>query len=376
MTCQHGRPRTSREPPLHRPPPPSATFVRRLRAMGVGLVALLAWAVAAPAFLPGGALAAGSPAPGLVAGVAAGAEPSTAEEARLRALAWQRGREAAAAAERDQAAVRQAAAGAGATATPAGWVAPPGGPAIPALTLRAYREAAAWAAGFDPGCRLPWTILAGIGRIESNHGLFGGPATRFSPSGAVSPRITGPPLDGNGVARIPDSDGGRWDGDTTWDRAVGPMQFIPTTWRSLGRDGNGDRVADPNNLFDAAVSAAGYLCASGGGSLGDPARLRQAIYAYNHSWPYVDAVLGWAGVYAGGVVTGPAVPGGPPATAATAAPSTGAPTTDPPATRAPTTTRRPTTTTEPPTTTTTSSTTTTTTTSGSTTTTTTLPPCD
>jgi len=315
--------------------------------MGVGLVALLAWAVAAPAFLPGGALAAGSPAPGLVAGVAAGAEPSTAEEARLRALAWQRGREAAAAAEADRAAVRQAAAGAGATATPAGWVVPPGGPAIPALTLRAYREAAAWAAGFDPGCRLPWTVLAGIGRIESNHGLFGGAATRFSAAGTVSPRITGPALDGNGVASIPDSDGGRWDGDATWDRAVGPMQFIPTTWRSLGRDGNGDRVADPNNLFDAAVSAAGYLCLGGDGDLSDPARLRQAIYGYNHSWAYVDAVLGWARLYQGGVATGPDVPAGPSGPSTTATPPTGPPTTTrrPPTTDSPTTTsRRPTTT--------------------------------
>jgi len=396
-------------------------------------MALLVWAVVAPGFVPGGALAAGGQPEVSPAALAAAGGPSAAEEARLRALAWQRGREAAAEAERDRAAAAEAASGAGATATPAAWTAPTGGGAtIPTLALRAYRAAATWADGYDANCRLPWTVLAGIGRIESNHGLFGGPATRFSPSGAVSPRITGPPLDGNGVARIPDSDGGRWDGDTTWDRAVGPMQFIPTTWRSLGRDGNGDRVADPNNLFDAAVSAAGYLCASGGGSLVDPARLRQAIYAYNHSWPYVDAVLGWARVYAGGVVTGPAVPGGPPATAATAAPSTGAPTTDAPATRAPTTTRRPTTTTtttttEPPTTarpsttrpptttkpptstgpsttgattttepcqttttttdgstttttdgstTTSSTTTTTTTTSGSTTTTTTLPPCD
>ena len=109
-------------------------------------------------------------------------------------------------------------------------------------------------------------MLAGIGRIESNHGLFGGSVTRFSAAGTVSPRITGPPLDGNGVASIADSDGGRWDGDVTWDRAVGPMQFIPTTWRSLGRDGNGDRIADPNNLFDAAVSAAGYLCLGGDGT--------------------------------------------------------------------------------------------------------------
>jgi membrane-bound lytic murein transglycosylase B len=397
---------------LPRPPLPSATFVRRLRAGGVGVVALLAWAVAAPGFVPAGALAAGRP----PASIAQAGDPSAAEWARLRVQAWERGREAAATAERDRAAARRAAAGTGATATPASRVVPAGGvPAIPALTLRAYREAAAWAAGFDPGCRLAWPVLAGIGRIESNHGLFGGPATRFSAGGTVSPRITGPPLDGNGVASIPDSDGGRWDGDATWDRAVGPMQFIPTTWRSLGRDGNGDRVADPNNLFDAAVSAAGYLCLSGGGDLGDPARLRQAIYSYNHSWPYVDAVLGWARLYQGGVGTGPAVPPGPPAPSTTAAATTTAATSGPPADDPTTTTRRPTTT-EPPTsttrrptttgppattgpptstspsttapcqptttsttndgsTTTTSSTTTTTTPGGSTTTTTTLPPC-
>jgi membrane-bound lytic murein transglycosylase B len=381
----------------------------------VGVVALLAWAVAAPGFVPSGALAAG------VAGVTSTSAPNAAEWERLQIQAWQRGREAAAEAGPDRAAARRAAGGTGATATPAAWVVPAGGAsAIPALTLRAYREAAAWAAGFDPDCRLPWPVLAGIGRIESNHGLFGGPATRFSAGGTVSPRITGPPLDGNGVARIPDSDGGRWDGDATWDRAVGPMQFIPTTWASLGRDGNGDRVADPNNLFDAAVSAAGYLCLSGDGDLGDPARLRQAIYSYNHSWPYVDAVLGWARLYQGGVTTGPAVPSGPPAPSTTAAPTTGAPTTGPPApdptttTRRPTTTEPPTSTTRPPTTTdptttrpptttapsttgaptttrpcqstttsttgdgsttTTSSTTTTTTPGGSTTTTTTLPPC-
>jgi Transglycosylase SLT domain len=375
-------------------------------------VALLVWAVAAPSFVPAGALAADGTV-GPVAAVTPAGEPDAAELARLRTLAWQRGREAAATAERDRAAVRRAAAGPGATAIPAAWVVPAGGEAvIPALTLRAYREAAAWAAGFDADCRVSWTVLAGIGRIESDHGLFGGPATRFSAAGTVSPRITGPPLDGRGVARIPDSDGGRWDGDATWDRAVGPMQFIPATWRSLGRDGNGDQVADPNNLFDAAVSAAGYLCLGGGGDLRDPARLRQAIYGYNHSWPYVDAVLGWARLYAGGVTAGPAVPSGPPAPSTTAGPpgtdppttTTRAATTRPPTTRPPTsTTGRPTTTTEPPTTrppttsrpttttepcqptttsttgdgstTTTSSTTTTTTPGGSTTTTTTLPAC-
>jgi membrane-bound lytic murein transglycosylase B len=401
---------------LHRPPAPPASLVRRLRAGGVGVMALLAWAVTVPGFVAGDALAQDSGP--LLAVAAAGAQPTAAEEARLRTLARQRGREAAAGTGRDRAAARRAAAGAGATAIPAAWVVPAGGGAtIPALTLRAYREAAAWAAGYDPGCRLDWTVLAGIGRIESNHGLFGGPATRFSLAGTVSPRITGPPLDGDGVARIPDSDGGRWDGDTTWDRAVGPMQFLPGTWRSLGRDGNGDRVADPNNLFDAAVSAAAYLCLSGGGDLTDPARLRRAVYGYNHSWAYVDAVLGWARLYRGGVVAGPAVPTGTAAPGTAAAPGTSGPPAAGPTTttRRPTTTERPTsttglpTTTEPATTrpptstapsttgaptttepcrsttttsttgddptTTTSSTTTTTTPDGSSTTTTTLPPC-
>ena len=387
------------------PPLPPATDLRRLKAGGIWLLVVLLWVAAAPSFLPGTAGAG----PALLA---AAGQPSDAEWARLRYLAWLRGRAAAADAEQDREAARQAAAGSGATW--GAWVVPAGGDrTIPALALRAYREAAAWAAGFDPGCRLSWSVLAGIGRIESNHGMHGGAATRFSPSGTVSPRITGPPLDGRGVASIPDSDGGRWDGDTAWDRAVGPMQFIPSTWRSLGRDGNDDGVADPNNLFDSTVSAAAYLCLSVDGSLSDPAVLRQAVYNYNHSWPYVDAVLGWARLYAGGVTVAAGAPSGlaaPPGTSATTGSAATTATTA--TTRAPTTSRRPATTersttstrpsstTAPPTTgssttttvpcqttttttstssssTTTTSTTTTTTLPGtSTTTTTTLPPCE
>src|SRR4029450_5064671 len=153
--------------PLLRPPPPSRTLIRRLRAGGVGVVALLVWAAAAPGFVPGGALAAG--ASGTTLGVVATGELTAAEEARLRTLAWQRGRDAAAAGRGDRAGGRRAAGGAGAPSTPAAWVVPAGGGAtIPALTLRAYREAAAWAAGFDADCRLPWTVLAGIARRESH----------------------------------------------------------------------------------------------------------------------------------------------------------------------------------------------------------------
>jgi membrane-bound lytic murein transglycosylase B len=377
------------------PPLPPATGLRRLKAGGIGLLVVLLWGAAMPSFLPGAA--------GAGPGLLAGAQPSDAEWARLRYEAWLRGREAATDAERDREAARQAAAGAGATA--GAGVAPVGGDrSIPALALRAYREAAAWASGFDPGCGLSWAVLAGIGRIESNHGMYGGAATRFSASGTVSPRITGPPLNGQGVARIPDSDGGRWDGDTVWDRAVGPMQFIPSTWRSLGRDGNDDGVADPNNLFDSAVSAAAYLCLSVDGSLTDPAVLRQAIYNYNHSWPYVDAILGWARVYAGGVTVGAGAPSGPAAapgssgttgTAAASATTRASTTRHPTTTKGSTTTRsssttrtsttgsttsttepcQTTTTTSSTSSTTTTTTTTTTTLPGTSTTTTTLPPC-
>jgi membrane-bound lytic murein transglycosylase B len=372
------------------------------------VLALLVWTLT----LPGPPSAAGRAhdaeprdAPAFALG-AAGVDAG--EWARLRHQAWLRGRAAAADAERDRTAAREAAGGPGATA--GAGVAPVGGDrSVPALALRAYREAAAWAAGFDPGCGLSWTVLAGIGRVESNHGRYGGAATRFGASGTVTPPIVGPPLDGRGVARIADSDGGRWDGDTVWDRAVGPMQFIPSTWRRLGRDGNDDGVADPNNLFDSAVSAAAYLCLSVDGSLSDPSVLRQAIYNYNHSWPYVDAILGWARLYAGGVTVGAGAPGGPAAapgtsgtTGAAAASATtrasstsrhatttkGSTSTRASSTTKPSTTGSTTSTTEPCQTTTTtststssSSTTTTTTTTtttllgSSTTTTTTLPPC-
>ncbi len=211
--------------------------------------------------------------------------------------AWLRGRQAAGDAGRARATVQRAAHGPGATAA-AGLPLPSGTDAtIPAPVLAAYRDAASWAAGFAPSCHLPWTVLAGIGRVESNHGRDGG--LRISAEGDISPAILGPVLDGTGgAAAIRDTDHGRYDHDTTWDRAVGPMQFIPSTWMSAGRDGNGDGVADPSNVFDATVSAAAYLCLAGGGSLADPANLRRAVFSYNHSQAYVDAVLGWAGFYA------------------------------------------------------------------------------
>jgi len=125
-------------------------------------------------------------------------------------------------------------------------------------------------------------------------------------------------LDGVGpVAAVPDTDGGRWDGDTTWDRAVGPMQFIPSTWATAGRDGDGDGVSDPGDLDDAALAAAAYLCRAGG-DLRTTQGMRTAVFAYNHSDYYVDLVLAFERGYDSGDFTIPI----PPADPTPSAPST------------------------------------------------------
>jgi hypothetical protein len=140
---------------------------------------------------------------------------------------------------------------------------------------------------------LPWPVLAGISRVESDHGRRGG--ATIGPDGIVAPAIIGGALDGTGgTARITDTDDGIWDHDQVWDRAVGPFQFIPSSWRVFGGDGNGDGIADPNNVFDAVPAMRRHLCPEG--HLSD---VPAAIYGYNHSDAYVAEVLAWAQRYTG-----------------------------------------------------------------------------
>ncbi len=171
------------------------------------------------------------------------------------------------------------------------------GTALPARVLLAYRNAADDLRRSDPACHLPWSLLAGIGQVESGQAYDGA----IDRKGRTLNPILGPELNGVGdVAAIPDTDGGRWDGDTTWDRAVGPMQFIPSSWQVWGRDGDGDGQADPSDVDDAAMATASYLCA-GDRDLRDEKDRRSAVFSYNHSWDYVDLVLAWADAYATGV---------------------------------------------------------------------------
>src|SRR5215213_880976 len=177
---------------------------------------------------------------------------------------------------------------------------------VPFPALAAYRSADDALADADPSCRLDWSLLAGIGRIESNHGRYGG--ATLGADGVSRPAIIGIPLDGRpGVARITDTDGGLLDGDDVFDRAVGPMQFIPGTWATLGSDGDGDGVADPHDLDDAAMSAAAYLCA-GSGDLSTESGARAALLRYNHSDEYATDVLTWARAYRDGTAADDAGP--------------------------------------------------------------------
>ncbi|MFD6241961.1 lytic transglycosylase domain-containing protein [Streptomyces diastaticus] len=159
---------------------------------------------------------------------------------------------------------------------------------IPATVLDAYRKAEASLAASNPRCRVPWELLAAIGKVESGHARGG----RLDSNGTTPSPILGPVLNGVGFANISDTDGGAYDGDTLHDRAVGPMQFIPQTWESWGRDGNGDGRRDPNNIYDAALAAGSYLCAHDR-DLTVERDLHQAILGYNRSQEYLRTVLRW-----------------------------------------------------------------------------------
>lgn len=169
---------------------------------------------------------------------------------------------------------------------------------IPVVALEAYAYAARVAEVENPKCHLSWTTLAAIGEIESHHGTYR--HATVAPNGDVRPAIRGVRLDGTGgTLRIVDSDAGGLDGDASADRAMGPMQFIPLTWRLYGVDANNDGVVSVDNIDDAALSAAGYLCWRGK-DLATPRGWINALRAYNNSEPYARAVRDWATAYAAG----------------------------------------------------------------------------
>ncbi len=171
---------------------------------------------------------------------------------------------------------------------------------IPPRALAAYAGAALAKASAMPECGLSWTTLAGLGSVESDHGRHGG--SSVGEDGTVTPPILGIALDGDAASHIPDSDGGEIDGDTKYDRAVGPMQLIPQTWRNWHADGNGDGVEDPQNIDDALVATSNYLCRASG-NMTDREGWRAGVLAYNGSDAYAQAVADAANRYAESAAT-------------------------------------------------------------------------
>ncbi|MEU9737215.1 C40 family peptidase [Streptomyces sp. NPDC048002] len=168
---------------------------------------------------------------------------------------------------------------------------------IPPRMLAAYKKAVQQVGKHVPGCRgMRWPVLAGIAKVESNHAV----GRSITGNGDIRPKIYGVLLNGSGqggnTTVFPDTDRGKWDGTSQGERAVGPFQFLPSTWESAGEDSSGDQVADPHNADDAALGAAAYLCGNGR-DLTSRSQLEAAVFQYNHSQAYVDNVLGWIDQY-------------------------------------------------------------------------------
>ncbi|MDO5699572.1 MAG: hypothetical protein Q4G51_16540, partial [Dermatophilus congolensis] len=185
---------------------------------------------------------------------------------------------------------------------------------IPAQALAAYRKAEAGAGAEFPDCKVPWWVVAGMGKVASDHAA----GTTFDATGTTLAQIRGTRLDGRtiGTSLVADTDGGQLDGDAQYDRAMGPMQFLPGMWYLDARDGNADGLANPDNIDDAALGATAVLC-EGGDDLSTPDGLTKGLYRYTASADAVNGILTWGAFYKANVTPAPAtatpvpVPSGP-----------------------------------------------------------------
>ena len=167
---------------------------------------------------------------------------------------------------------------------------------IPVPAVRAYADAELVLRTEQPRCHLSWNTLAGIGWVESQHGTIGG--RTLLADGRSSRPVLGPALDGSGTYAAIHSTGASaaWHGDVVWEHAVGPLQFLPSTWSRWSADGDADGVADPGDLDDAALAAGRYLCADGH-DLTTGGGWTAAVRSYNHDDGYVAGVASAANTY-------------------------------------------------------------------------------
>jgi membrane-bound lytic murein transglycosylase B len=161
--------------------------------------------------------------------------------------------------------------------------------AIPQVALESYGYAEWVLQQTRPDCKVQWTTLAAIGKLTTDHGRQGGAS--LDARGRMRPALIGPALNGSpGTAKVADTDGGALDGDHTWDHAVGPMQTLPAMWRVSGVDADGDNLADPQDIDDAALAAGYYLCAAGK-DLTVVGNWKAAVTGYYAMGPQIDKVF-------------------------------------------------------------------------------------
>jgi len=161
--------------------------------------------------------------------------------------------------------------------------------AVPEAALQAYGYAQLELSRTDPSCHLAWTTLAGIAEVESRHGQAGGAV--LEPGGRSSPAIVGPLLDGKkNRPLVLDTDAGAFDGDATYDRAMGPFRLMPSLWRAHAIDADGDGILDPYDIDDATLALGRLLC-SGGEDLNQLAGWTAALGRYRPGNPYARSVF-------------------------------------------------------------------------------------
>lgn len=166
---------------------------------------------------------------------------------------------------------------------------------VPVVAMQAYGYAQIVMERTRPGCHLSWTTLAAIGQVESTQGQSGG--AELLESGRSVPAIAGPLLDGKGGRpEVKDTDAGAFDGDSRFDRAMGPLHLMPTIWRAQAIDADDDGILDPYDLDDAALALARLLC-SGTQDLSNATGWNTAVGRFHGGTTYARSIFTIANDY-------------------------------------------------------------------------------
>lgn len=156
---------------------------------------------------------------------------------------------------------------------------------VPARQLQAYAYAA-HAVESHGGCTVGWPTLAALGGVLTDHGRAAN--TNVGPDGVTSQPLREIAPAANGALSVPDTDGGRYDGDATKDVPMGPMQLMPSRWEQFARAAEPGATPNPDNIDDAALTTAIIICSSG--DIASPDGWTAALAQFNPHPLFLTAV--------------------------------------------------------------------------------------